>query len=110
MKRLGFYLGLSALLVIGLTFFAKGAGRFGQRLPVEKQPINVLNRLTFGARPGDVDQMKRLGVDKWIDQQLHPDRIPESPVLESKLKPLSTLQLPMWQILDKYSVLPPGAI
>ena len=110
MKRFGFYLGLSALLVIGLTFFAKGAGRFDQRLPVEKQPIHVLNRLTFGARPGDVDQMKRLGVDKWIDQQLHPDRIPESPVLESKLKPLSTLQLPMWQILDKYSVLPPGAI
>jgi len=36
---------------------------------------HALNRLAFGARPGDVERVTRIGVDKWIDQQLHPERI-----------------------------------
>src|SRR6185295_1081613 len=34
-------------------------------------------RLAFGPKPGEVDQVVKLGVDRWIDQQLHPDRIPD---------------------------------
>src|SRR5260370_378642 len=36
----------------------------------EKRALHVLNRLTFGPRPGDVDSVSKMGVDKWIDQQL----------------------------------------
>jgi len=36
---------------------------------------HVLNRLTFGARPGDVERVQAIGLDKWIDQQLHPSAI-----------------------------------
>ena len=36
---------------------------------------HALNRLAFGARPGDVEQVMRIGVDRWIDQQLRPERI-----------------------------------
>ena len=31
-----------------------------------------------------------MGLKKWIDQQLHPDRIPENPVLLEKLKTFDT--------------------
>ena len=41
----------------------------------DQQIQQVLNRLAFGARPGDVAKVRVLGVDKWIDLQLHPDRI-----------------------------------
>ena len=37
----------------------------------------ALERLTFGARPGDVTAVRQLGLDKWIDLQLHPERIPD---------------------------------
>ncbi len=47
-----------------------------------------------------------MGIDKWIDQQLRPERITESPVLENKLKPLGTVQLATWQILEKYPAAP----
>src|SRR5215467_16166370 len=100
MKRLGCSSGLAALLVTSLL--ATAAGRFDQKLSIDRQAIHVLNRLTFGPRPGDVEQVRRLGLDKWIDQQLHPELISENPVLEARLQPLATLQLPMWQILEKY--------
>ena len=41
----------------------------------ERQVRHVLSRLTFGARPGDAQRVRDLGVDRWIDEQLHPDRI-----------------------------------
>ena len=41
----------------------------------QKQAVHALNRLTFGPRPGDVDHVLAIGVDKWIDQQLHPEKI-----------------------------------
>src|SRR3989442_12383142 len=102
MKRFGRSLGLAALLVTALGFPGLAAGRGDQKLSVDKQIIHVLNRLTFGPRPGDVEKVRRVGVDKWIDLQLHPDRIPENPILEARLRPLDTLQLHACQILEKY--------
>src|SRR5262249_1127292 len=77
-------------------------GRFDQKLALDKQAIHVLNRLTFGPRPGDVAEVRRLGIEKWIDLQTHPERVPENRALEAKLKPLETVKLPTWQILDRY--------
>ncbi len=83
------------------------ADRFGDKLPADRQAAHVLNRLTFGARAGDLAEVKRLGVEKWIDLQLHPERIPENPELARRLDGLATLQLPTWQILANY---PLGAV
>jgi len=38
----------------------------------------ALARMTFGARPGDVAAVQQMGLDKWIDLQLHPERIPNT--------------------------------
>ncbi|HEY3746110.1 MAG TPA: DUF1800 family protein, partial [Gemmatimonadaceae bacterium] len=46
-----------------------------RELPADQQIIQALSRLTFGPRPGDVLKVRAIGVDKWIDQQLHPDKI-----------------------------------
>ena len=44
----------------------------------DQQTVHALSRLTFGARPGDVEQLRTMGVDRWIDEQLHPERIDDS--------------------------------
>jgi uncharacterized protein (DUF1800 family) len=49
-----------------------------QDLLPDEQVQQALNRLTFGARPGDADKVRRMGVDKWIDLQLHPERIDDA--------------------------------
>jgi len=109
MKRLGFLFALS-LLVVAVAFAGNATGRFDQKLSADKQIVHVLNRLTFGPRQGDAEQVRRLGVQKWIDLQLHPDRVQENPVLDSKLGPLETLKLAMWQIQEKYSPATPGRV
>ena len=40
-----------------------------------KRAVHVLNRLAFGPRPGDVEKVTAMGVDKWIEQQLRLDKI-----------------------------------
>jgi len=41
---------------------------------------HALNRLGFGAKPGDVERVLRIGVDRWIEQQLHPERLDDRAV------------------------------
>src|SRR6185369_15039311 len=84
------------------------AGRYDQKLPLDKQPLHVLNRLTFGPRAADLEQIRRIGVEKWIDLQLHPEKITEDPKLEAKVKPLETLQMETWRVFEKYPQVPPG--
>src|SRR5437764_971753 len=96
MKRLP--TAVSAVLVFSCVAATsvRTVGRFDQKLPIDRQIVHALNRLTFGSRPGDVEQIRRMGLEKWIDLQLHPERLPENPVLESKTKQLGTLQMAMW--------------
>src|SRR4029079_4879894 len=46
-----------------------------RELPADQQIIQALSRLTFGPRTGDVLKVSTIGLDKWIDQQLHPEKI-----------------------------------
>ena len=51
-----------------------------RELPADQQIIQVLNRLTFGPRPGDVQKVRVVGLDKWIDRQLHPGKISDAAI------------------------------
>lgn len=63
--------------------------------------IQALNRLTFGPRPGDVDRVVGIGVDKWIDQQLHPKSLDDS-ALESRLAPFRTLRMSPRELAENF--------
>ena len=102
MMRLRQVGGVSILLISAATLSAGGASRFDQKLSPDRQAVHVLRRLTFGPQRGDLQQIRKLGVEKWIDLQLHPDRIPESVILDEKLKPLTTLTQPLWQLFESY--------
>ncbi len=54
------------------------------RMTERQRAEHVLDRLAFGARPGDVERVLRVGVDRWIEQQLHPERIDDR-ALESRV-------------------------
>ena len=42
--------------------------------------VHVLNRITFGPRPGDVEAVERIGLSNYIKRQLHPESIDDSAV------------------------------
>jgi len=66
-----------------------------------KRAVHALNRLTFGARPGDLQQVTATGVDAWIDQQLHPEKISDSPV-EARLAPFRTLRMSPRELVEEF--------
>src|SRR4029079_14628361 len=70
-------------------------------LTQDQRIIHVLNRLGFGARPGDVERVKAMGVEKYIEQQLHPDQIADS-AAETKLRELSVLNMTTAELYEKY--------
>ncbi|MGD0414126.1 MAG: DUF1800 domain-containing protein [Terriglobales bacterium] len=67
----------------------------------QKRAIHALNRLTFGPRPGDVERVTQMGVDKWIELQLHPDRIDDS-ALDARLGPFRTLRMDTKEIVENF--------
>jgi uncharacterized protein (DUF1800 family) len=67
----------------------------------QKQAVHALNRLTFGPRPGDVDHVLAIGLDKWIDQQLHPEKIDDS-ALDARLSPFRTLHMDTREIVENF--------
>src|SRR5262249_61520694 len=71
--------------------------------PDDKTILHVLNRIGFGARPGDVERVRAMGLAKYIDDQLTPDRIPDT-AMASRLAGFETLGLSSRTIASEYYV------
>jgi uncharacterized protein (DUF1800 family) len=70
---------LLVLTMLTIAAPAPAQSRLDHReLAADQQIIHALNRLTFGAKPGDVQKVRAIGLDKWVDQQLYPERIDNS--------------------------------
>jgi uncharacterized protein (DUF1800 family) len=67
----------------------------------DEQVAQALNRLTFGARSGDSATVAREGVDRWIDRQLHPEKIPDT-ALDSALNTLAVWNASAGQLAADY--------
>ena len=76
------------------------------KLDDTKRVVHAINRLTFGPRPGDVQRVTSMGLDKWIDEQLHPDRIDDT-ALQARLSNFSTLNMSAREMAEKF---PPNQI
>ncbi|MBD2207101.1 DUF1800 domain-containing protein [Calothrix sp. FACHB-1219] len=67
--------------------------------PVDPKILHLINRLSFGPSPGDVQRVKSIGVDRYIQEQLSPQTIPESASLENQLAQMETLNLKPMELL-----------
>ena len=93
-----------AVLAAGLVPFLLAAkpNLFQKKLSKDQQIQHALNRLTFGPQPGAVARIRKVGLKKWIELQLHPERIQESPSLEAKLQPLESLRMTPMEAVQHY--------
>jgi uncharacterized protein (DUF1800 family) len=60
--------------------------------------LHALNRFTFGPRPGDLEAVRALGLDRWFDQQLQPAAIDQSE-LNARLAQYPAMQLSSEELL-----------
>src|SRR5258705_2821460 len=89
-----------------LAAAALTAGSSGSAVPArpdDKTILHVLNRIGYGARPGDVDRVRQVGLAAYIDQQLHPERIADSG-MTARLAGFGTLNKSSRQLAEEYYV------
>ena len=89
--------------------FALGGSLNGVKtsLTEDQRVLHVLNRLGFGARPGDVERVKAMGIKKYIEQQLDPSSIDDS-AAEAKVDRLAVPKLSTEELFAQYPN--PGAL
>jgi uncharacterized protein (DUF1800 family) len=85
---------------------SKGQVNFPGKLPIrelneEEAILHALNRLGFGPRPGQVEQIEKTGLESWLQSQLHPENIAD-PVVDARLAQFPTLRLSAAALLDQY--------
>ncbi len=106
-RRAGSLLTIVALFsgTLGVAASAQSAkshsAAASDRLTEDQRILHVLNRLGFGARPGDVERIKAMGLDNYINQQLNPDKINDA-VADAKVRNLVTLSMPTAELYEKY--------
>ncbi len=95
-----FLLGLSLACTVPLL--ARKKDKAPASGPAEqKRAIHALNRMTFGPRPGDIQKVVAMGVDQWIDLQLHPEKIPDA-AIEARLAPFRTLRMSSREMVEEF--------
>ncbi|MBS1817974.1 MAG: DUF1800 domain-containing protein [Acidobacteria bacterium] len=65
--------------------------------------LHVLSRITFGFRPADLERVQKIGLNRYIDEQLHPERLKDDEV-QRRLEPFETLGLSSRTIAERYEI------
>ena len=90
------------LSLVCFTLVAAGKKKIdAPSLDDRKRVLHLLNRFTYGPRPGDIDRVSKEGVDKWFEEQLQPEKINDS-ALEARLDPLRTLRMNTREIVENF--------
>ncbi len=74
---------LGAIVAASLPQQTSGQER-ATALTEDQKIVHVLNRLGYGPRPGDIDRVRAMGIESYIEAQLNPERL-SSPRLEEML-------------------------
>jgi uncharacterized protein (DUF1800 family) len=82
---------------------ASSSGSAVPSKPDDKTILHVLNRIGYGARPGDVERVRQAGLAAYIDQQLHPERLADAG-MSARLAGFDTLNKSSQQLADEYFV------
>jgi uncharacterized protein (DUF1800 family) len=92
--------GVAALVFVLLATGGLYAAKKNKNAAVDEQKRSqqALDRLTFGPRPGDIQTVTAMGVDKWIELQLHPEKIDDS-AMQARLVPYRTLTMSSREML-----------
>ncbi len=105
-------LGLALTCVAVVSALVPALGRAEQTEPEpafaalrndEAAVVHALNRLAWGARPGEVERVRAEGLGRWVERQLHPERIDDG-TLTKRLAGLETLTLTSAELQKRYDL------
>lgn len=86
-------------LLIGVVSLVTVCSSQAEGLSQEQRALHVLNRLAYGPKPGDVEQVIGMGVEHYINQQLYPESIQLLPSLQQRLDQLPVAKMQAGEVL-----------
>jgi uncharacterized protein (DUF1800 family) len=95
---------LILLVAMPLSAFAqksKSPTAAVSKLTEQQRVIHLLDRITFGARPGEVERINQIGWQKYLEEQMQPEKISDV-IVTQKLGSLATLKMSDEQIAKTY--------
>lgn len=95
------------VLAWALCLLAAEAGR-AQALPEDAFAVHVVNRLSYGAFPGEIERVRAMGSRAYIQEQLHPESLPLPQALTARLEALPTWNMDTVQLFRAYGPKAPG--
>jgi uncharacterized protein (DUF1800 family) len=67
----------------------------------DEQILEILNRFTYGPRPGDLEHIRTVGISQWFSEQLNPWQIDDS-ALDRRLDDYPAMKLPIAKLMELY--------
>lgn len=102
-----FTVGVGLTVLFAFTQSNHSAESYRIKLPYKKAGLterqaaaHLLSRFSFGARPGEVDEVLQIGLENWLEQQLKAS-LPDSEV-DRRLQAMDALQLSNETIANTY--------
>jgi uncharacterized protein (DUF1800 family) len=89
------------IFAVALAIVATGWVSATTPAPTDAAITHLLNRVAYGPRPGDVERVRALGLDRYIDEQLHPERIADR-AIQPRLAGLTTTALSAKEIAERF--------
>lgn len=71
-------------------------------LSSDQQALHVLDRLGYGPKPGDIERVKQMGIERYIDSQLQPESIPLPAALSQRLSTLDASNASAGKVLSEF--------
>jgi len=97
------FLRAAAFVAAGSAVLASGPGSAVPANPDAAAILHVLNRAGFGARPGDVERVRQIGLAAYIERQLHPEKIADT-AMAARLAGFETLAKSSRELADDYFI------
>lgn len=73
----------------------------------DRKIAHLLGRIGYGARPGDIERVGRIGIERYIDEQLHPERIDDA-IADEQLSGFGIIRMTIPQLYEHYPQ--PGSV
>jgi uncharacterized protein (DUF1800 family) len=97
MTRFRWIVSFTAVALLG----AGVVGRTEKRAVDDRTIAHVLNRMAFGPAPGDVERVREMGLARYIDEQLHPEKLGDT-AMRDRLAKFETLTMTSRDIGERY--------
>jgi uncharacterized protein (DUF1800 family) len=96
---------LCAVMIVPPALAVDGVGIPKERhvapLTQQEKVLQALNRFTFGPRPGDEAAVQKMGLERWFQMQLHPERIDDG-AFETRMEQFPAMRLAEMDLMHRF--------